>query len=83
MSRHYTGALAEYRQAIDDRAIDFIRAAVLARGYPPSIRELCEHLGLKSTQSGHKVLVRLQAAGRIIRQPGSPRSITIVEDRAS
>lgn len=63
----------------DDKAIAFIRSTVEERGYPPSIRELCVHLGLKSTQSGHKVLRRLEAAGRITREPNSPRSITVRE----
>lgn len=65
--------------ATDDKALAFIRSTVQERGYPPSIREICDHLGMKSTQSGHKVLARLQAAGRITRIPNSPRSITVLE----
>lgn len=65
--------------AVDDKALAFIRSTTNDRGYPPSIRELCAHLGFKSTGSGHKVLARLQAAGRIERKAGSPRAITVRE----
>lgn len=65
--------------AIDDRALAFIRDTVAERGYPPTIREICAHLGMKSMQSGYAVLVRLQDAGRIRREPNQPRAITIVE----
>lgn len=65
--------------AIDDKALAFIRSTTAERGYPPSIRELSAHLGMKSTQGGHAALVRLQDAGRIRREPNSPRSITVLE----
>lgn len=56
---------------------EFIRTAQSARGIPPSLREIGEHFGIRSTNgvSGH--LAALERAGHIARQPGKSRGISL------
>ena len=56
-----------------------IRESVLQRGYPPSIRELGDAVGLCSSSTVHSHLRTLEAKGYLRRQPGQPRSIQLVE----
>ncbi|MGH8911988.1 MAG: transcriptional repressor LexA, partial [Acidimicrobiia bacterium] len=68
---------------ISDRqrqVLDFIRATVAERGYPPSVREIGEAIGLSSPSTVHSHLSALVAAGVIRRDPTKPRAIEILED---
>ena len=47
------------------------------KGYPPSVREICEAVNLKSTSTVHGHLARLEAKGYIRRDPAKPRAIEI------
>ncbi|HQV57141.1 MAG TPA: hypothetical protein PKV27_03945 [Ilumatobacteraceae bacterium] len=61
-------------------ALRFIRSCVGERGYPPSRRELAEHLGMRSPDGAQKVVNRLVEDGLIrIGANKSPRAITITE----
>lgn len=51
--------------------------SVEARGYPPTIREIGERVGLTSTSSVHWQLGVLEGAGYLDRAPHSPRAITV------
>jgi repressor LexA len=59
------------------RILDVIRDAVADRGYPPSIREIGEAVGLTSTSSVHSQLEALQRKGFIRRDPTKPRAIEV------
>lgn len=59
------------------RILDHIRTMVRARGYPPSIRELGEAVGLKSPSSVHSQLATLERAGYLRRDPTRPRAIEV------
>lgn len=60
------------------RILDFITACVNERGYPPSIREIGDHVGLSSPSSvAHHVDV-LVARGYLAREPGRPRAIRVI-----
>lgn len=59
---------------------DFIRREIKAKGYPPSVREICEAVNLKSPSTVHGYLGDLEKMGMIRRDPTKPRAITIVED---
>lgn len=69
-----------YILAGPDDVLAVIKRAVHERGYPPSVREIGEELGLDSPSSVHAHLNTLVAEGRIRREPGKPRAITIVEE---
>jgi repressor LexA len=62
------------------RILDFICNEQLNKGYPPSVREICEAVGLKSTSTVHGHLERLEKKGFIRRDPTKPRAIEIMED---
>jgi repressor LexA len=57
--------------------LDFIKAEILQKGYPPSVREICEAVHLKSTSSVHSHLETLEKNGYIKRDPTKPRTIEI------
>jgi repressor LexA len=63
--------------------LDFIDAAQRSRGYPPSVREICEAVGLTSTSTVHAHLSTLQKQGYLRRDPTKPRAIEVRYDAAS
>ena len=69
--------LKEKQQAI----LTFIKKYSLKKGYPPSVREICEGVSLKSTSSVHNHLAILEKKGLIRRDPAKPRTIEIVDDQ--
>ncbi len=60
--------------------LEYIKACLLKRGYPPTVREICEEVKLKSTSSVHSHLERLEKNGYIHRDPTKPRAIEIIDD---
>jgi repressor LexA len=62
------------------RILEFIRDAVNEHGYPPSIREIGDEVGLTSTSSVHSQLQTLEKKGFIRRDPTKPRAIEVFVD---
>ena len=62
------------------RILDCIRDAVATRGYPPSVREIGEAVGLRSPSSVHSQLASLERAGYLRRDPSRPRAIEVRAD---
>lgn len=60
--------------------LDCIKENILQKGYPPSVREICEAVKLKSTSSVHSHLETLEKNGYIRRDPTKPRTIEILDD---
>ncbi|TCS82896.1 SOS-response transcriptional repressor LexA [Muricomes intestini] len=60
--------------------LEYIKAQILGRGFPPSVREICEAVELKSTSSVHSHLETLEKNGYIRRDPTKPRAIEILDD---
>lgn len=60
--------------------LEYIKDEILSRGYPPSVREICEAVRLKSTSSVHSHLETLEKNGYIRRDPTKPRAIEICDD---
>lgn len=60
--------------------LTFIKTEILAKGYPPAVREICEAVNLKSTSSVHSHLETLEKNGYIRRDPTKPRAIEIMDD---
>ena len=58
--------------------LDFIIQQQAQRGYPPSVREICEAANLSSTSTVHGHLERLERKGYIRRDPTKPRAIEIL-----
>lgn len=57
--------------------LDMIRTTVDQRGYPPSVREIGEAVGLRSTSSVHAQLASLERLGYLRRDPSRPRAIEV------
>lgn len=60
--------------------LEYIKETILAKGYPPAVREICEAVHLKSTSSVHSHLETLEKNGYIRRDPTKPRTIEILDD---
>lgn len=60
--------------------LDYIEQEILNRGYPPSVREICDAVHLKSTSSVHAHLEKLEKNGYIRRDPSKPRAIEIMDE---
>ena len=59
--------------------LEFIKEQLLSKGYPPSVREICQAVGLKSTSTVHSHLNKLEKLGYIRRDPTKPRAIEILD----
>ena len=70
------GKISKKQQEI----LEYIKAEILNRGYPPAVREICEAVKLKSTSSVHAHLETLEKNGYIRRDPTKPRAIEIVDE---
>lgn len=60
--------------------LDFIRKKIYEDGYPPTVREICSAVNLRSTSTVHGYLARLEEMGVIKRDPASSRAIEVVDD---
>ena len=63
------------------QVLDYIRETVEARGYPPSVREIGDAVGLSSPSTVHSHLNSLVEAGAIRKDPSKPRAIVVVDQR--
>ena len=71
------------RQDLTDRQrqiLDLIGATVRERGYPPSVREIGDAVGLSSPSTVHSHLSALERGGYLRRDPTKPRAIEIIDD---
>ena len=61
------------------RIYEYIRSQIKSRGIPPTVREICEAVGLKSPSSVHFQLTQLEQKGYIRRDLSKSRSIELLE----
>ena len=62
---------------------EFLKNFTELKGYPPSVREICEAVNLKSTSSVHGHLKKLESKGLIKRDPTKPRALEIMENSSN
>ncbi|MEC2040881.1 transcriptional repressor LexA [Bacillus altitudinis] len=60
--------------------LKFIKEEVKSKGYPPSVREIGEAVGLASSSTVHGHLARLETKGLIRRDPTKPRAIEVLDE---
>ncbi len=70
----------ETLSAKQEEIYNVIKDSILNKGYPPSVREIGELVGLKSTSSVHAHLNSLEKKGYIRKDPTKPRTIEITDD---
>lgn len=62
------------------QTLQFIADTVTERGYPPSVREICEALGLASSSTVHSHMQALQRKGYLRIDPTKPRAVELLFD---
>ena len=63
-----------------ERILEFIKKEINEKGYPPSVREIADAVGLKSTSTVHGHLQRLEKKGLLHRDPMKPRAMEVTGD---
>jgi repressor LexA len=75
---------AEGGQTVTERQraiLDYLRVFVDEHGYPPTVREIGEAVGLRSPSTVHAHLAQLERAGLLRRDPTKPRAIELTDRR--
>lgn len=70
-------------QQNQQRILDFIKREIEQKGYPPSVREICAGVGLKSTSTVHAHLNHLEQQGLIRRDSTKPRALEVIDGTQS
>jgi repressor LexA len=68
--------------ARQQRILEFIAETVRDRGYPPTVREIGDAVGLTSSSSVHAQLANLERMGLLRKDPTKPRAMTLATDGA-
>lgn len=60
--------------------LSYIKETLRAKGYPPSVREIGEAVGLSSSSTVHSHLAKLEELGYVRRDPTKPRAIDVLDE---
>lgn len=66
----------------EQRILNYMREEIRTKGYPPTVREICSALNIKSTSTAHKDIDSLVKKGFIKKDPSKPRALMLVEQDA-
>jgi len=61
------------------KILTYMKEEIRKKGYPPTVREMCTALGIKSTSTTHKDLENLETKGYIKKDPAKPRALMIID----
>ena len=61
------------------KILEYMKVETKKKGYPPTVREMCTSLGIKSTSTAHKDLENLERLGYIRKDPSKPRAIELLD----
>ena len=67
----------------EQKILDFIKEQIKENGYPPSVREICAAVGLKSTSSVHSYLNKLAEKGYITKTGLKTRALRVIEEETA
>ena len=62
------------------RILGYMKQQIAEKGYPPTVREICADLNIKSTSTVHKDIENLERAGYLKKDPAKNRALMIVEE---
>ena len=68
-------ALKEREQKI----LNYMKEEIKTKGYPPTVREICTALNIKSTSTAHKDIENLVKQGYLVKDPSKPRALMVVD----
>lgn len=63
----------------EQKILDYMKQEIREKGYPPTVREICSALNIKSTSTAHKDIDSLVKKGFIVKDPSKPRALMLVE----
>lgn len=63
----------------EQKILDFMKNEIKTKGYPPTVREICTALGIKSTSTVHKDIASLVDQGFLKKDPSKPRALMVVD----
>ena len=63
------------------KIIDFMKEEISTKGYPPTVREICAAIGIKSTSTVHKDIETLVSEGYLKKDPSKPRALMVVDPK--
>ncbi len=67
----------------EQKILDYIREELKATGYPPTVREICAAVGIKSTSTAHKDIATLVKNGYIKKQDAKTRTLVLANDKGA
>jgi len=62
----------------EQKILNFMKSEIKTKGYPPTVREICTALGIKSTSTVHKDIASLEKQGFLKKDPSKPRALMVV-----
>ena len=65
----------------EQRILEFMKQEIKTKGYPPTVREICAALGIKSTSTVHKDIETLAREGYLVKDPSKPRALMVVDPK--
>ena len=63
----------------EQKILDYMKEQILTKGYPPTVREICAALNIKSTSTVHKDIENLVRAGYLVKDPSKTRALMVVD----
>ena len=63
----------------EQKILDYMKAEIKTKGYPPTVREICTALHIKSTSTAHKDIESLVRQGYLVKDPSKPRALMVVD----
>jgi len=72
--------MTEKLTAQQEKILEYLKEQILKKGFPPSVREICDAVGLKSTSSVHAHLETLERKGYIRKDASKSRTIEVLDD---
>lgn len=64
----------------EQKILEYMKKEIREKGYPPTVREICTALNIKSTSTCHKDIASLEAQGYLKKDPARPRALLVVDD---
>lgn len=61
------------------KILTYMKNEIKKKGYPPTVREICTALDIKSTSTTHKDLENLEKKGFIKKDPSKPRALMVID----
>lgn len=64
----------------EQKILNYMKSEIKKKGYPPTVREICSALNIKSTSTAHKDIDSLVKQGYIIKDPSKPRALMVIDN---